>query len=96
MKVFNDEQNIVFDDADPRCFVLTCNSLGGTYGFVQCLDLGWPECRLSVPGIKRYWGPYDVNNPDDSIHRIIAKGGKWPALPPIERYEKYADLEYQG
>jgi hypothetical protein len=96
MKVFNDEQNLVFDNADPRCVVYTCQGLNGTYGFIQCLDLGWPECRLLAPEIKRYWGPWDANNPEDSIHRIIAKGGKWPALPPIENYKDYANLESQG
>jgi len=95
MKVYNDEQNMVFDDVDPRCVVHTCFGLNGIYGFVQCLDLGWPEGRLEVPGIKRYWGPWDVEYPEDSVRQIMAKGGKWPTLPPMERYEEYARLEYR-
>ncbi|WP_166267442.1 hypothetical protein [Marinobacter caseinilyticus] len=92
MKVYNDERDMVFDNADPRCVVFTCHSLNHTYGFVQCLNLNWPECGASVPEIKRYWGPWDVENPEDSVRRIMAQGGKWPTLPPMERYEEYAGL----
>jgi hypothetical protein len=96
MKVYNDDRDMVFDDADPRCAVFTCPGLKGTYGFVQCLDLAWPEARLVVPEIKRYWGSWDVECPEESIRRIMVKGGKWPTLPPMGKYEEYADLEYQG
>ena len=96
MKVFNDERNMVFDSADPRCVVCTYFGLDSSYGFVQCLDIGWPGYRLSVPGIKRYWGPWDAEYPEESVRRIMANGGKWPALPPLETYAEYADLEYQA
>ncbi|WP_417521916.1 hypothetical protein [Marinobacter sp.] len=96
MKVHNDERNMVFDNSDPRCVVFTCYGLEGAFGFVQCLDLGWPESRLLVPEIKRYWGPWNADNPEGSVRRIMAKGGKWPMLPSMEMYKEYTGLEYVG
>lgn len=95
MKVYNDINNMVFDDADPRCIVRTCFGQRRNYAFVQCLDLGNPGNRLSVPGVKRYWGEWDADNPEESVKLIMKNGGKWPDLPDIEYFEEYKNLPYQ-
>ena len=95
MKVYNDEENMVFDDADPRCIVRTAYGQGGVYAFVQCLDLGFKSNRLSVPGIKRYWGSWDADYPAESIKSIMANGGKWPDLPSMDAFQEHAELPYQ-
>jgi hypothetical protein len=96
MKVYNESRDMVFDDADPRCVVFFCEGIGGPFAFIQCLDLGLPESGHSVPDIKRYWGPWDSNAPETSMKHILVRGGKWPTLPPTERYEEHIDLKYHG
>lgn len=94
MKIYNDFSNMVFDDDDPRCRVYVSRGQNGTYGFVQCLDIGNKGLRLSTPGIKRYWGDWNVDNPERSIKSIMRTGGKWPELPSREAFSEHENLEY--
>lgn len=95
MKIFNDIGNMVFDDADPRCRFYVSSTQGHQFAFVQCLDLGFSENRLSVPGIKRYWGLWDWDDEEGSIKQIMAQGGKWPELPSIDYFQEHEELPYQ-
>lgn len=94
MRIYNDSENMVYDEDDPRCIVRTCYGQGGTFAFVQCLDLGFKSNRLSVPGIKRYWGRWNSDDPEGSVRSIMANGGKWPELPSIDRFKEFENLPY--
>ena len=95
MKVYNNAENMVFDDDDPRCRFYISGTSGVQFAFVQCLDLGWPDRRLSYPGIKRYWGIWDWDDQEDSIQKIMNNGGKWPDLPSFDAFKEHSKLPYQ-
>ena len=51
---------------------------GRGVAFVQCIDTGAQgEHRF----VRRYWGPWDRTQPDESIRAILDNGPKWPDLP---------------
>lgn len=82
MEVRNEMDNLVFDDSDPRCYLEVVRCHGANVAFIQCLDIGWPDNRLSQPGLKRYFGFWDPDEPEASIRQILKDGGKWPRLAP--------------
>ena len=82
MQVTNGVGNLIYDDADGRCFVRTESADGQTFAFIQCLDLGFAHARHDPPLLTRYWGFWDPDDPEGSIKQIMAYGGKWPDLPP--------------
>ena len=73
--------NLVFDDEHPKCFYIISSAQGRAFAFVQCLDLGAAHCRHKEPCIKRYWGVFDLDKPEDSMESILRRVGKWPQLP---------------
>lgn len=85
MQVVNDFGNLLFDDEQKDCKVITANCHGQTFAFIQVLDLGNPGNRLRKPGKRRYWGRFDPNRPEQSIKAIMGSGGKWPMLPGVRR-----------
>lgn len=80
MKVINDYGNLIYDTEYPACAIECCQSQGEWYAFITVLDLGFPESRLKKPIKKQYWGRYDPDNEESSIHDILHHGGKWPLL----------------
>lgn len=69
---------LIYDDADELCKCYLETALGKGYAFVQCIDTGMDGTHRFI---KRYWGEYDVNNPEVSMIEILSYGGKWPQLP---------------
>ena len=68
--------NLLYDESDDRCFLITSMACGKLYAFIQVIDLG-------SGGVKRYWGPY-THIPETQelmLTEIMASGGKWPDLP---------------
>jgi len=73
--------NLLFDDAHPKCGCTFSQTNGQNFAFVSALDLGMAHARLKKPIVSRYWGAWDVNHPKDSMKQILKTGGKWPQLP---------------
>lgn len=81
MQVTNKAENLMYDDSDSRCGLWLAHNGRELCAFVQALDIGNPGNRHPEPFKKRYWGPYDESNPEQSIQQIMANGAKWPELP---------------
>ena len=77
MQVLTDS-NLMFDDSDDRCLCIVSQAQGQLFAFIQCIDRGFDGNREEL---KRYWGTFDPDFPEDSIAMIMRKGGKWPDLP---------------
>lgn len=77
MKVLNEGENLMFDDQDSRCFMKIQSCQGKLFAFLICLDLGWPDCRLSKPHLKLYWGRFSWEDQEGSIREIMETGAKW-------------------
>ncbi|WP_067585243.1 hypothetical protein [Endozoicomonas ascidiicola] len=80
MKIVNDQNNMIFDDQDSRCFMRVIRCQGQNFAFLVCLDLGWPDCRLKQPIPKRYWGNFSWDEKESSIKEIMHNGAKWDDL----------------
>ncbi|MCX8956983.1 hypothetical protein EHW66_09525 [Erwinia psidii] len=63
---------LLYDSNNARCKCILSDSQSRLYAFIQVID---------GPAIKRYWGEYSHNHPEDSIRKIMEYGGKWPVLP---------------
>lgn len=81
MKILNSADNAVYDDSDSRCGLWLAHNGRETCAFISVLDIGNAGTRHAEPYEKRYWGPYDAEDPERSIQWIMDRGGKWPALP---------------
>ena len=80
------EQNgLVYDSDNDKYACILSATQGETFAFVQVVDQS-----TSKPIIKRYWGLYDHEAPEESTLEIMNKGGKWPDLP------KVGDVTYSG
>lgn len=73
MRIWNNAQNCVYDENDPRCRVWVV----GRVAFIQALDVGDQSNRFKVPLVKRYAGPFDIEDFAESILEILNKGAKW-------------------
>ncbi|MBN4063737.1 hypothetical protein JYT79_03040 [Cardiobacterium sp. AH-315-I02] len=80
MKIVNDDDNLVYDDANAQCNIQVCASQDQLYAFITALDIGMPHNRLSQPRLLQYWGKYSHSNPEKAILEILHSGGKWPTL----------------
>lgn len=69
---------LVYDETDPICLCLLSDSQNRVFAFIQALDTGF-DGQQRHPA--RYWGEFDHEAPEDSIHQILSNGGKWPQLP---------------
>ena len=76
MKVMSNQ--MVYDDTDPLCKCILSQADGKLYAFIQCIDTGM-DGQARYPA--RYWGTFSHDDPEGSIKRIMAYGGKWPQLP---------------
>ncbi len=70
---------MIYDDAHPKCTCKVVQSQGQLYAFVQCLDMGMDGKRLV--GTKRYWGRFEWGS-EDHMRAILATGGKWNGRGP--------------
>ena len=77
MRVTTDS-NFVYDDADERCLCIVSQTQGLAFAFIQCINAGDSGEGTEL---KRYWGSFDEENPEESIAQIMRRGGKWPELP---------------
>ncbi len=73
MRIWNFEENFVFDDTDPRCGAWV---LGGV-GFLQFLDVGHEGARFEVPRVKIYVGHFDLEDYAESVVTILDYGVEW-------------------
>jgi hypothetical protein len=76
-----ERDNLVFDDANPKCKCIVSASQGKNFAFVQALDIGMEHARLKKPIAVRYWGEFNPNNPAGSLLIILNTGSPWPRLP---------------
>ena len=84
-KITNTAGNFFYDESDPDCILMIHPFENGRgVAFVQCIDTGaQSEHRF----VRRYWGPWDQTQPDESIRAILDNGPKWPDLPaPPDNY----------
>lgn len=65
---------MLYEDYHPDCKCITSRTNSGSYAFIQVLD-------LNTSMHKRYWGKFDIENPEASIAHIMTYGGPWPSLP---------------
>lgn len=69
-----EHNNMRYEDHHELC---SCEIISGQHGknfaFVQCFDISTQE-------LKRYWGSWDLENPESSMLSILDRGGKWPKL----------------
>lgn len=72
------DTRLVYDDGNEKCLCIHSQSEGRVWAFIQCIDIGNDG---TSEHIKRYWGAFDLENPEASIERIMRNGGKWPKLP---------------
>lgn len=70
---------LVYDSDNKECYLEVIQSQAMLIAFVQCLDIG--DDGISK-GVRRYWGLYSHENPEESISLILKVGGKWPKLLP--------------
>lgn len=81
MRIETDTRQL-YDDSDPLCKCILSQANGGLYAFIQAIDTGMDgKDRHAV----RYWGPFSHDNPEGSVRKILAYGGKWPDLPPMPK-----------
>ncbi|KZY32536.1 MULTISPECIES: hypothetical protein [unclassified Oleiphilus] len=80
MKVINDTENLVYDSGHLMCRIIFNTAVGQDYAFVSFMDVGFDHCRLKKPIRKRYWGPWDHDDPEGSLKLIMDWGGKWDEL----------------
>lgn len=78
--VTNDGGNLVFDSSHPGCRRVLQQTHGEQYIFIQALDIGYPQSRLTKPQKVRYWGKYNAAQPESSIIDILHNGSEWPDL----------------
>ncbi|WP_155987720.1 hypothetical protein [Thioalkalivibrio sp. ALE28] len=67
---------MVFRVSDPDCKIEVVSSMQGTFAFVQCIDTLGGEGRE----IKHYFGRFNIDRAQDSIHHIMQTGGKFGAV----------------
>ncbi len=67
---------MLYQDDHPDCLFIQSSTVSGSYAFIQAFD-------TSTNMAKRYWGPFNIEQPEASIKAIMQNGGKWPALPDI-------------
>ncbi|HBN3195581.1 TPA: hypothetical protein L2F60_004826 [Escherichia coli O25b:H4-ST131] len=75
MKIKVEVNGLVYDSSNPKCKCILSNSQRKLYAFLLVLDGDM---------MRRYWGEYDHDAPEDSIKEIMQWGGKWPDLPASE------------
>lgn len=63
-----------YEDHHPDCRFIPSRTSSGSYAFIQVID-------ISTNMLKRYWGPFNIEQPERSIENIMRNGGKWPSLP---------------
>lgn len=83
MRIMNSAENAIYDDNDSRCGLWLSHNGREVCGFIQVLDIGNEGNRHAEPFQKRYWGPYNADDPEGSIQWIMDHGGKWPNLPHV-------------
>lgn len=69
---------MLYEDHHPDCLFIESNTTSGRYAFIQVLD-------TSTNMVKRYWGPFNIEQPKASIEGIMRNGGKWPSLPASDK-----------
>ena len=84
MKIMNDQDTLMFDDQDSRCFFHAQSCQGQTFAFIVCLDIGPKNMRFVQPYQKYYWGKLDWDNKEKSIQNILHTGAKWDFLAGLE------------
>jgi len=73
--------NLLFDEDNEDCILMTSYTQGHRFAFIQALDLGMPSSRLNPPHKARYWGVWDESDRKGSALRILQSGAQWPKLP---------------
>lgn len=69
---------LLYEEGHPDCLLIQSSTSSGSYAFVQVLD-------IDTQMVKRYWGPFDIEQPETSIENIMRHGGNWPALLKAEQ-----------
>lgn len=76
MRVSNN--GLVYDSNDERC-QMYIGTTGATLGHGLEIKLAFiTVMEGDSKSVRRYFGAYDVQNPESSIRQIIERGGKWP------------------
>lgn len=78
------DTGLVFDDTDDLCKCILSQAEGQVFAFIQAIDTGHDGSKRYP---ARYWGAWNHDAPEDAMRRILAWGGKWPALPPAPEGE---------
>ena len=66
--VVNNGNNLVFDFYHKDCRLVLSHTQDNNFAFVACLDASKEEHEAGKNrGVKKYWGRYDPEQPEDSI-----------------------------